>query len=163
MDEIAAPSEVGGVSSSIMVALLCVSLSYNLSDNYEKQKKVIENLVRNTPSLVLGDVLDFLTSYLGVESFLVNVDEANKIDEATLTAVLTIFGKELCMGRRVYITVSGIYKKELRTAVDFSGMLREDIFLPPLKMEESLTIFHSLGLVQSADSKEQNPYFLHLL
>lgn len=163
MDEIAPPGEVGGVLSSIMVELLCVSLSYNLRDNGEKQKKVIENLVRNTPSLVLGDVLDFLTSYLEVESFLVNVDEANKIDEVTLTAVLKIFGYELCMGRKVYITVSGIYKQSVKTAIDFSGMHRKDVFLPPLKMEESLVIFHSLGLVQSADPTKQNRYFLHLL
>eukprot|EP00974_Lingulodinium_polyedra_P064653 6245454-Lingulodinium_polyedra.AAC.1 len=163
MDEIIPPGGVSGVATSIMVELLYVALRYNLRDSGEEQKKSIENLVRVSPSLVLADILDFLISFLGVEAFLVNIDEANSLDEPELTAVLKLFGHEICMGRRVYITVSGIYKQSVKTAIDFSGMRRKDVFLPPLLMDESLAIFNSLGLVPSTDPAAQNRYFLHLL
>ena len=163
MDEIVPTNGVPGVAKSIMVELLFVALRYNLIDSDEKQKKVIDNLVLLTPSLVLADIMDFLAKYLGVEAFIVNIDEANSLQETELCAVLQLFGRELCMGRRVYITVSGIYKQSVKTAVDFSGMQRKDIFLPPLLMEECLVIFNSLGLVPTTDTGELNRYFLHLL
>eukprot|EP00981_Chlorochromonas_danica_P014396 scaffold7897_cov457-Ochromonas_danica.AAC.1 len=86
MDEIIPPGGISGVATSIMVELLYVALRYNLRDSGEEQKKSIENLVRISPSLVLADILDFLISFLGVEGFLVNIDEANSLDEPELTA-----------------------------------------------------------------------------
>eukprot|EP01039_Chlorochromonas_danica_P004236 gene4236-4655_t len=129
MDEILSPVEYG-VDTSIMVELLYTALHYNLRE--KQQRKSILNLVRSSLSLELADIFAFLMDFLDVEAFLTNIDEANSLEESTLTTVLKLFGYELCMGRRVYITVSGIYKQSVRNAINFSGMGRKDIFLPPL-------------------------------
>lgn len=146
-----------------MVELLFTALRYELV-NVCTAKKDVEELVSTVPTLMLSTAVDWLLEYLNAECMIINIDEANALAEAELTEVLKCFGRELCLGKRVYITVTGIYKASVTAAIDFSGMIRRDVFLPPLLMEQSLAIFASLGLIpRNAIAEQLNPYFVHLV
>ena len=57
-----------------------------------------------------------------------------------------MFGRELCNGTPVFITITGIYNHRIFHDVDGSQMHLVNITLPPLKMNHLFDIMSSINI-----------------
>lgn len=148
------------IDGKIMVELLAVALKYSGVDNVKE--KIINEFLLVREIISLQHVFDWIIRITGAKCMIVNVDEANRLNQADMTHVIEIFGKFLSVGNKLYFSVSGIYTTIIPAAINGSSMAARQVILPALTMPDCVNLCEFLGLL-TQDQKQHNIFFTQLL
>jgi hypothetical protein len=90
---------------------------------------------------------------------LVNMDECGGIADTVLKAIIRLLATSLTSGKKVYITISGLYDDSVFSAIKKSSVEKKDITLPPLTEHHITTMLQLLGITWTPNSN----YFRYLI
>jgi hypothetical protein len=146
--------------------LYCMlSETYKYEENFEALKAFLLSqrgrFLSFSPIPTFYSFLHMCMDQLGIQSFIVNIDEASKTTESILEQILNLFSQAILRYKiPIYFTITALYKETISKAISSSMMQRKDIYLSPLGMNHMNDIFANFGVQVITNTEFQ--YLLYL-
>lgn len=128
-----------GTQKELAIKLLYEVYKYNLRNKNQTLESTVLFFNR-VESLTLSDVVDYIFIRTKKDILLVNLDEVQTLYTGELEKVLQLFADELCKGKKVFVSVTGIYNNTISNHLRDSQFQYDFIYLKPLKLEHDLKI-----------------------